>query len=179
MLSAVMPNNFKKHCNNCPYNPRNGYATLSNGEPSGPLFLEANSERALLIFQAPGLEEWIARKPISSNNSRSAAARIRASLARLGKTRVDFSITNSTQCYPGKENLRDKPPLTSARKCCSNWLKQDIEVCAYSRIIVFGSTAKKSVIELGYAIDPRLIFIRHPSGGLSNADLDFALKEDD
>lgn len=172
-----MPSNFDGHCKSCPYNPKNGHATPSNAEPTAPLLMEANSKRALLIFQAPGLDEWIARKPIFSNNSRSAAARIRASLARLGKTRIDFSITNSTQCYAGKGNFgRDKSPLTSARKCCSNWLKQDIEACAFSRVIVFGSPAKKSVTELGYASDPRFMFVRHPSGGLSNVVLDHVLK---
>ena len=171
-----MPITFDDHCNSCPYNPGNMYAISPNQRQSTPLLMEANSGRVLLIFQAPGIDEWIARKPICSSNPMSAAARIRNSLVRLGMSRTHFSITNATQCYPGKGNsTRDKRPLTSARRCCSNWLKQDIEALAFTRVIVFGGSAKQSVIELGYSKDPRFLFLRHPSGGLSNALLDDAL----
>lgn len=172
-----MPNSFENHCKNCPYNPVNGYSYSPSQRPPAPLLMENNSARALLIFQAPGADEWAVRKPICSENPNSAAARIRNSLARLDRSRTDFSITNSTQCYPGKRNsIRDKPPLTSARKCCTNWLKLDIESLAFTRIIVFGTNAKSSVTELGYANDPRFMFLRHPSGRLSNSLLDVALK---
>lgn len=175
--SLLMPTTFNDHCKICPYNPANGHSESPNHRPTAPLYMEANSPLALLIFQAPGADEWAARKPICSTNTNSAAARIRNSLVRIDKSRSDFSITNSTQCYPGKGNsIRDKAPLTSARKCCVNWLKQDIEAFAFSRIIVFGAKAKSSVTELGYANDPRFQFLRHPSGGLSNAALDDALR---
>ena len=171
-----MPMSFDKHCIGCPYHPANGGAVQPNGRPLAPLIMEANSERTLLIFQAPGIEEWAARKPICSSNTWSAGAKIRNALTRLGKSRNDFSITNSTQCYPGKANSnRDKTPLTSARKSCSYRLKQDIEAYDFKRIIVFGSAAKKSVTELGFASDPRFIFLRHPSGGLKSLVLDDAL----
>lgn len=172
-----MPNSFENHCKNCPYNPANGYAESPGQRLPAPLLMEANSTDTLLIFQAPGADEWTERKPICSKNPKSAAARIRNSLERLKKSRTDFSITNSTQCYPGKRSsIRDKPPLKLARKCCSNWLKQDIEKFPFSRIIVFGAKAKSSITELGYASDPRFLFLRHPSGGLSNVLLDLALK---
>jgi len=172
-----MPHNFNDYCTTCPYNPANGYSEIPNDRRPAPLCMETNSPRILLIFQAPGADEWAARKPICSTNSSSTAARIRNSLARIGKSRSDFSITNSTQCYPGKgSSVRDKAPLTSARKCCANWLKQDIEAFAYARILVFGAKARSSVVELGYAGDPRFIFLRHPSGGLTSAVLDDAMR---
>lgn len=175
--SLLMPTTFNNHCQICPYNPVNGHSDTPKNRSPAPLFMEANSPHALLIFQAPGGDEWAARKPICSANPNSAAARIRNSLVRIDKSRTDFSITNSTQCYPGKGNsIRDKAPLTSARKCCVNWLKQDIEAFAFSRIIVFGAKAKSSVSELGYTSDPRFLFLRHPSGGLGNAVLDEALR---
>jgi uracil-DNA glycosylase family 4 len=172
-----MPATFDNHCNNCPYNPKDRHSASANTRPPGPLNMETNSPDTLLIFQAPGSEEWAARKPICSTNPNSAAARIRNSLVRIGRSRTDFSITNSTQCYPGKgDSSRDKVPLTSARKCCSNWLKKDIEAFSFSRIVVFGAKAKKSITELGYDNDHRFQFLRHPSGGLRNFDLDVALK---
>ena len=171
-----MPTTFNNYCNTCPYNPKNGHSVAQNNQPL-PLYMEANSPQTLLVFQAPGFDEWAARKPICSTNPNSAAARIRNSLVRIGRLRIDFSITNSTQCYPGKgKSSRDKGPLALARKYCSNWLKQDIEAFAFSRIIVFGAKAKSSITELGYANDPRFLFLRHPSGGLSNIILDEALR---
>lgn len=175
--SLLMPTTFNDHCKSCPYNPASGHSESPNHRPTAPLNMEANSPLTLLIFQAPGADEWAARQPICSSNPNSAAARIRNSLLRIDKSRSDFSITNSTQCYPGKGNsIRDKAPLASARKCCVNWLKQDIEAFAFSQIIVFGAKAKSSVTELGYANDPRFQFLRHPSGSLSNAVLDDALR---
>lgn len=172
-----MPIQFELHCETCPYNPANGQAIAPTGRAPGPLSMEPNSTSALLIFQAPGPCEWDARKPICSDNANSAAARIRSSLERVGKLRTDFSITNATQCYSGKANSsRDKAPSNAARKCCANWLKLDFAAFPYSRIVVFGTSAKTSVTELGYACDPRITFLRHPSGGLSNGLLDDALR---
>lgn len=173
----LMPTTFNEHCRNCPYSPEKLDTVTPNNRPHAPLYMEGNSSETLLIFQAPGFDEWEKRKPICSTNPNSAAARIRNALIRIEKPRTDFSITNSTQCYPGKGNFhRDKAPLSSARKCCANWLKQDIDAFDFSLVIVFGAKAKKSVTELGYASDPRFIFLRHPSGGLSNINLDNALR---
>ena len=173
-----MPSSFVKHCKNCPYNPANSQERdVPSPIAHSPLSLEANATSTLLIFQAPGADEWKACKPICSDNPWSAAARIRNALSRLGKEREEFSITNATQCYPGESKSgRDRPPTASARRHCASWLKEDIESSAFSKIIVFGRSAKQSVTELGCASDPRFLFLPHPSGGLSNADLDSALR---
>lgn len=171
-----MPDTFRDHCTECPYNPTNEHSESPINRPLAPLNMEVNATQTLLIFQAPGVDEWEKREPICNPKSNSAAARIRKALERTGQSRMGFSITNSVQCYPGKgASGRDNPPLSAAKKCCANWLKQDIEAFAFSRIVVFGSKAKESVTKLGYANDPRFRFLRHPSGCLTNADLDAAL----
>ena len=165
-----MPATFGSHCNDCPY--REQSCRL-------PLSMEVNSTRALLIFQAPGEQEWRCRRPVISARPLSAAARFRNSLGRISRCRCDFSITNAVQCYPGKNSAgRDKPPRVQAKRSCAQWLRADIEAYCWQRIVVFGAIAKKSVVEvLGYEErSPRFHFVRHPSGGLKNCDLDSALK---
>ena len=165
-----MPKNYGVHCIDCPYKkiPVNAEET--------PLSMENNSSDVLLIFQAPGESEWKKKTPICSEDSNSAAARIRNSLSRIGKSRVQFNITNATQCYPGKlTSGRDKKPLKAARRNCANWLKDDIESLQFRKIIVFGSLAKETISSIGYGNDSRFVFLVHPSGGLRNNDLDFAL----
>jgi len=145
-------------------------------EPDIPLAMENNSSDVLLIFQAPGEIEWSKKIPICSDSNNSAAARIRNSLNRIGKTRQDFNITNATQCYPGKSlNGRDAKPVKSARNKCANLLKNNIESSSFRKFIVFGSLAKESIEFLGFKNDNRFIFLLHPSGGLSNEKLDLSL----
>lgn len=165
-----MPNGYGAHCTDCPYNKN-----LEKAEEK-PLSMENNSSDILLIFQAPGESEWMKKAPICSENNNSAAARIRNSLSRLGKLRSNFNITNATQCYPGKlASGRDKKPEKAARRKCADWLKADIESSQFRKIIVFGSLAKETITSLGYGNDNRFLFLRHPSGGLRNNDLDSAL----
>ena len=164
-----MPANYSRHCCSCPYNQRC---------IRGPLSMERGSRNAdvLLIFQSPGEEEWKNKTPISSDNPRSAAARIQRSLCRICKKRCDFSITNAVQCYPGKgRNGRDKKPHKTAQRQCANWLKDDISLNEWKKVVVFGSVARDIVQDLGFGNDCRFIFLRHPAGGLSNMCLDRAL----
>ena len=169
----AMPDGFERHCNGCPYGCDNRHA-----EGLLPLKMEHNpNTSALLIWQAPGDEEWRRRKPICSENTNSAAARIRKSLGRIGTPRHQFSITNAVQCYPGRGNDgRDKKPKPAAHGQCANWLRMDIEAHDWRRIVVFGKCAELSVRFLGYRLDRRFRFVGHPSGGLSNNDLDGALR---
>jgi uracil-DNA glycosylase family 4 len=172
-----MPSSFQLSCVPCPYHPQNGHSQPSAREQVVPLSVETNSSEYLLVFQAPGIDEWDEGKPLCSNNRKSAAARVHAALGRVGKSRSHVSIANATQCYPGRGNTgRDKAPSEAARTQCLHWLDQDLRAHSNARIVVFGAIAKKSVLELGYkADDPRFVFLRHPSGGLRNTDLDGAL----
>ena len=170
----TMPATFGTHCNGCPYRGQTCHL---------PLSMEVNATRALLIFQAPGEQEWRRRRPVISENPYSAAARLRNSLRRIGACRCDFSITNAVQCYPGKcSNGQDESPRAQAKRSCAQWLRADIEAYRWRRVVVFGAIAKKSVIDLGYEENnPRFRFERHPSSRrrnrrLLNCDLDAALR---
>lgn len=165
-----MPKEYRGHCFDCPY--------IKNtvDEADKPLSMENNSSDILLIFQAPGESEWKDKNPVCSGNSKSAAARIRNSLERINKSRKDFNITNAVQCFPGKSaSGRDKRPVIAARRKCADWLETDIKSFQFRKIIVFGSLAKESIDSIGYSEDSRFVFLRHPSGGLRNIDLDLAL----
>lgn len=139
--------------------------------------MEDNGGSILLVFQAPGVSEWEVGRPIISNKPSSAGARLARAFCQAGKTRQDFNITNTVQCFPGKkearsgETARDRSPVASARFHCSHWLRQDIEAHAYERVVVFGSHAREAVYALGYEHDPRFHCIKHPTGGLSNVKL--------
>lgn len=168
-LLSNMPGRFENHCEGCPYSQSPTGSNL-------PLSKESNGGSILLVFQAPGLDEWSHRIPICSPNGRSTAARVRNSLARLKKSRSDFDITNAVQCFPGKTaSGRDRKPSEIARKKCSEWLRSDINQKTYSKIIVFGNVARKSIDELLSSQAVPIIYLKHPSGGLSNAALDNAL----
>jgi len=168
-----MPNIRQTFCTGC-----SGYNAQSpSGRLNTPLSEELNNSLTLLVFQAPGIEEWNQGIPIISSSPHSAAARIRNSLSRTGKSRGVFDITNSVQCYPGVNGHgRDKAPKETVRRKCQSWLGMNITTKEYNKIIVFGSIAKKSVLSLGYGSDPRFLFLKHPSGRLKNSILDNALR---
>lgn len=114
--------------------------------------------------------------PVCSEEARSTAARIRNSLLRINKLRADFDITNAVQCFPGKASSgRDKKPSEVARRKCEKWLQSDIDNSSYTKIVVFGAVAKKSVRSVISSSSIPVVFIAHPSGGLKNVDLDAAL----
>lgn len=148
---------------------------------SKPLSMEDNAASVLLIFQAPGENEWASGRPIFSTQPHSAGARLLDAFKRAETTRSDYNITNTAQCFPGKllpangKRPRDKKPPAKAIKHCSQWLLRDIQARPYDRVVVFGSPAKAAVKSLGYATDPRFQFIKHPSGGLSKLALDAAV----
>lgn len=164
-----MPNRAINHCHQCPYLGRRNRL---------PLSMEINSLDVLLVFQAPGIYEWRYGRPICSPSPKSAAARIRNSLCRIGKSRRDFSITNAVQCYPGKKsNGRDKCPNRQACRHCAQRLRNDIVAYDWRKIIVFGTVAEWSVRHLGYHNDRRFRFLFHPaSRKLTNYQLDGALR---
>jgi uracil-DNA glycosylase family 4 len=167
-------NNF---CEGCPYNQNGDRYTPPNNRDYSPLKKEDNNSDVLLVFQSPGESEWDRGLPLQ-NCINGAGLRIQTSLQRIGKTRTDFDITNSVQCYQGKGgNKRDKKPVKGAMQKCRNYLKSDMESKRYRKIIVFGAIAKEQVVALGYnfGADERLIHLKHPTGGVTNETLDQAL----
>lgn len=176
-----MPTQFGCHCAGCPYLNATHLPSHFQEIRTAPLSMEENDAEVLLIFQAPGVDEWAKGKPLISIKSRSAGARLEAAFRRANRTRQNYNITNTVQCFPGKKpqvgisKPRDLAPSATARRHCAEWLRQDIEARRYTRIVVFGTPAANAVRKLGFDDDSRFIFRKHPSGGLKNIDLDGAL----
>ena len=151
-----------------------------------PIGLESHKSKVLLVFQAPGKDEWkgnnsnLGRVPVSSTTPHSAGKRIMNSLDRIGKNRNDFDFVETVRCYPGKKtNGRDNKPRQSAIKLCINHLAKDIESNKYKKIICFGkiaSNAVKPLLENNNSIE--MIVLPHPTGHLSNDKLDRNLRRE-
>lgn len=183
-----MPNNYN-HCSNCPYIHQGHLVQQHYAIPSVPLSIDyGNNADVLLIFQAPGLDEWIGntlskrRIPIDSNNSHSAAARIRNSMRRKGASRNNYDITEAVQCFPGRNsNGRDKKPSTTSMRCCLRHLVNDLSQKQYAQIIAFGHIAYQMATDAVNIINTNLKigltqpapkYAPHPSGGVTNSTLD-------
>ena len=168
---------YDQHCRPCPYfQQRHLLAASQTTRSSPPIELESHGSSTLLVFQAPGIMEWIAGKPIQPTQKRggTAGARIQNSWHRKAKTREDFDIINAVQCFPGKGNNRDFEPMSDSRSCCAKRLKEVLEQGTYSEIIVFGDIAFKTVNSLKResGANPQVIRAAHPNGGVSKSTLD-------
>lgn len=172
-----MPLTYGEHCENCPYRNAAHLDESNLKSRQSPLSMEDNGSDVLLILQAPGLKEWEEGKPVHSTDPRSAGGRLTKAFEELSRTRGDYDITNTVQCFPGKESAektgrsRDKKPDTKAINCCINWLSLDIGAREYKKIVVFGREAEKAVRDLGFGQDSRFKFCKHPTGGLKESDL--------
>lgn len=174
-----MANFNNKKCFNCPYHNKKHLKSTNYSNGNGPLSLENNNSNILLVFQSPGVLEWQVGKPLQSKNNKpqSAASRINNSWKRCGKKRSNYDITNAIQCYPGKyKGGRDKKPRKDSIESCLERLKNDIKNGQYRRIIAFGNIAKNQVnnalVGLNLMGKIKTDFSKHPSGGVSNKDLD-------
>jgi len=176
-----MPTEYGRHCNGCPYLNADQLQSHFQKMRAIPLSMEENNADVLLIFQAPGVDEWAKGKPVISTKNGSAGVRLEAAFRRANRTRQNYNITNTVQCFPGKKpqvgvtKPRDLAPSAAARRHCAEWLRQDIEARTYTRIVVFGTPAANAVRKLGFDDYSRFIFRKHPSGRLKNIDLDEAL----
>ena len=100
--------------------------------PSCNLKYENNRSDPLLVFQAPGQDEWNGcsptlsgeRIPIDSASSRSCAERMRQSFSRNHVSRTDYDVAEAVCCFPGKlSNGREKRPrVGSIRRCANNMM---------------------------------------------------------
>lgn len=156
-------------CADCRYIHGRHLPEVTKALRSHPLSLEDNGSRTLLIFQAPGVEEWKSGRPISSGSANSAGGKLKKAFHLRRKQRTDYNISNVVQCFPGKQapggikQPRDKSPPKSVRRACSKWLLEDISKGNYTRVVVFGRHAEIAVKELGYENDSRFIFVPHPT----------------
>ena len=149
-----MPNTYKSHCDGCPYTGARHLSTDDKATRSTPLSMENNRASVLLIFQAPGVDEWKTGRPISSEAAGSTGKRLATSSARS----------------------RDKQPAAEARVRCYQWLLEDIRAAQYKRIVVFGTVAKAVLLRHYKGDTEHFKFIKHPAGGLSSDVLLDALR---
>ena len=177
-----MPSSYE-HCTDCAYSRGKHPSTSEKALRDRRLSMEkGNGADTLLVFQSPGVEEWKRGQPISSENVRSAAAKMTKAFAHASKHRSEFDITNAVQCFSGKMDAhsgkasRDKQPPGKVRNRCAKWLETDLSSRPYKRIVVFGSVAKKTVRKL-LGEDPRVVFVPHPNArGVSIECLAAALR---
>ena len=167
-------------CKDCPYSESKHLIGSLKNEPIKP---EIHNSDTLLVFQAPGKDEWSGnngttrRAPIISNNPHSAAARMRNSFARKNVRREDFDITEVVLCYPGKyeSNNRDMKPKKTAIDNCIKNLENIISQGNYTTIISFGEVAKCAVKKALISTNNQNIIhkaVNHPCYRLKNEDLD-------
>ena len=158
-------------CVGCPY------ANSSNQ----PIRCERNGSKYLLVFQAPGNDEWSGttisgnRIPIDSANSHSCAARMRNSFARKKASRKDYDIAEAVCCYPSKNtNRRDKKPSARSIASCTKNMERLLQKGQYTKIVCFGNVAYKVVSQALSTINGNAIctWVSHPSSGVSNNTLD-------
>lgn len=160
-------------CTGCPYAMT----------PPVNIRYENNGSDHLLVFQAPGYDEWNAktlsggRIPIDSISSHSCAARMRNSFLRKGVLRTDYDIAEAVCCFPGKlSSKRDKKPKAKSISQCTVNMADLLNKKAYSEITCFGDIAFKVVTDAIATIPgwkgPTPSLAKHPSGGVSNAILD-------
>ena len=154
-----MPNNTA-NCSLCPFNPQNNVANLHSKNMSyiwktknnGPLMLENNNSDILLVFEAPGIDEWSKRQPIISKRGFSAARKFDDALKTAGKARVNYDITEAVLCFPGKStagvNQKIQEEVETAATYCQQYLQQDILNNNYRKIICFGEIAYSSVLKI-------------------------------
>lgn len=185
-----MPKNYS-NCGSCPYNPYNpNNVAVSKSYTNSPCSIDLGSNsNTLLIFQAPGWDEWNANTvsgkqiPIDSRSSHSAAAKMRNSFTRrtqagVPTNRAMYDITESVQCFPDKnKNGRDKKPRIAAQKVCIQYLMQDIvKKPPYQKIVCFGKLAYSMTLMAIKSISgwtgPTPSLAPHPSGNVSKHTLD-------
>lgn len=165
------------NCEKCPYiNQSNLTVNQKTKREKPPIELENNESDVLLIFQAPGTEEWEEGKAIQPTTKQGGTAgkRIQSSWERKDKKRSDFNIINAVQCFPGKESKRDFQPNIKAICSCSKRLENILLNKQYRKIITFGKIAEEltNSILKSLKVKPVIINMIHPTGGLKNIDLD-------
>lgn len=159
--------NYDK-CKSCPYCEKS----------SKRINTEFNDSTTLLVFQAPGQDEWESktRTPVISQNPHSTAAKIRNSLKRMNKNRCDYDFAEIVRCYPDRGgNNRDKKPRVKSIKICSTYLENEICEQKYKRIIVFGKVAEEAIRSIKIS-KADIVYSKHPSGNLKSTELDKLLE---
>jgi uracil-DNA glycosylase len=168
----------KINCPRCPYFEQRHIGDLAQRtvrtEP--PIPLEEHGSTTLLVFQAPGIEEWAAGAAIQPTikSGGTAGRRIFLSWERARKTRHNFDIVNAVQCYPGTDGARDAKPNVLAVCSCAGRLEHVLTRKTYTKVIAFGVVAGEVLEQLRVQVNGgwELQKSEHPTGGATNEQLD-------
>ncbi|MGE6757652.1 uracil-DNA glycosylase family protein [Corallococcus sp. AS-1-12] len=177
-----MPSFESRHCLKCPYLDQVHLPPeWCQARETVPLDVEDNESDILLVAQAPGEAEWEIGKPLQPTVKQggTAGSRIAQSWERTNKERKSFNITNAVQCFPGKEDPREKAPrdlapVPAAVRACSGWLRDAMCSRRYRKVIAFGEVAALvvGIIATLEDLPCEVQYARHPNSGVSNEELD-------
>lgn len=173
---------YDEMCYGCPYFQQKHLSQRQRTSRfSPPVEFEKNSSRTLLVFQAPGDDEWrvgMAIQPTVKVGG-STGRRIEMSWERCERERHDFDIINAVQCYPGSDGDRDFEPEPVAINTCSNRLEIVLNSNSYQKIVVFGDVAKNILNDIcnRNRISLNIVPAKHPNGGASKVELDSLWKD--
>ena len=152
-IGVFMPNNYNL-CGKCIFNRNSLKQSVNinyiiNKKHNGPLSLEDNGSNILLVFEAPGIDEWSKSKPVCSKRMGSAAVKISNALASCGKKLTDYDIAEALYCFPGKSSKgtgqKIQKEVMLGSKFCQKYLEQEILSKNYKKIVCFGKIAQESV----------------------------------
>lgn len=155
-----MPNGYSNCNSNCPYNFSSlNNANLSNNKNyifnkknSGPLSMIDNKKQILIIFEAPGIDEWSKNEPLSSKRLGSAAKKFKDALATAGKNINNYDIAEAVYCFPGKsgkgQGQKIQTELDLAATFCETHLASEILSKNYTKIVCFCKVAYDSVTRI-------------------------------
>ena len=147
-------------CNKkCPYkkcstDPSKNHTDIRSRRNNGPLGLYSlrSANDVLLVFEAPGIDEWSKSEPICSNRRGSAGYKFNTELNNQGKQKTNYDIAEAVRCFPGTStnsgNQKDQKELEKAAKYCRKYLKDIIQSKNYKKIVCFGQVAEHNVLQI-------------------------------
>ncbi len=179
-----MPSSWQ-HCNNCPFN-KNGKKNKSKNHNYiykqthiSPLSLMPSSTKKatiLLVFEAPGIDEWKKCKPICSKRKNSAAAKFNSAMHLANKSINNYDVTEAICCFPGTSTVtkskarKIQSEIDIASIYCLKNLFEDVKRGQYNKIVCFGNVAFRSVSVILKVLSsynsanlPMVVHLKHPS----------------
>lgn len=151
-------------CNRrCPYKkcsstPSKNHLYIHSKRNNGPVDLYSlqPTNDILVVFEAPGIDEWRKGEPICSQRRGSAAYKFNTELSKQGKQKSNYDIAEAVRCFPGtsttSSNQKKQQELDEAAKHCKKYLKAIILNKNYKKIVCFGEVAKKSVTSIMHSL---------------------------
>jgi len=135
----------------CSSIPSKNHSYIYSKRNNGPLDLYSlqHNNDILVVFEAPGIDEWSKGEPVCSNRRGSAGYKFNTELNNQGKQKSSYDIAEAVRCFPGTStktiNKKDQAELKKATKYCQKYLKDIILRKNYEKIVCFGELAETMV----------------------------------